>query len=253
MAKIRILIVDDSVVIRRLLTDALSQDPDVQVAGTASIIPVARDHGFNSVSDLISEMQKRRRLDLEADITEALTTNETYFYRDVHPFDALKNEVIPELMKARAAERRLNIWCGASSTGQEPYSIAMLLYVEFPQLLTWKVDFTATDYSEDALQRAREGAYNQLEINRGLPAQKLTKHFTQEGVVWRIKDRIRKRSSTNISTCSKPGPARPSSTWFSCATSSSISMCPQNRESSQESASACSLMAFSFWELRNPP
>ena len=184
-------------------------DDNKQFLLETRIIPVARDHGFNSVSDLISEMQKRRRLDLEADITEALTNNETYFYRDVHPFDALKNEVIPELMKARAAERRLNIWCGASSTGQEPYSISMLLVDEFPQLLTWKIDFIATDYSEDALQRAREGAYNQLEINRGLPAQKLTKHFTQEGVVWRIKERIRKMVQYKHLNLLKPWPGMP--------------------------------------------
>jgi chemotaxis protein methyltransferase CheR len=112
-------------------------------------------------------------------------------------------------MKARAAERRLNIWCGASSTGQEPYSIAMLLVDEFPQLLTWKIDFIATDYSEDALQRAREGAYNQLEINRGLPAQKLTKHFTQEGVVWRIKERIRKMVQYKHLNLLKPWPGMP--------------------------------------------
>ena len=154
-------------------------------------------------------MQKRRRLDLEADITEALTTNETYFFRDVHPFDALKTVVLPELIKARSAERRLSIWCGASSTGQEPYSMAMLLYDEFPQLLSWKVDFIATDYSEETLQRAREGAYNQLEVNRGLPAHKLTKHFTYDGVVWRLKDRLRKMVQFRHLNLLKPWPGMP--------------------------------------------
>ncbi|MCF7765789.1 MAG: protein-glutamate O-methyltransferase CheR [Verrucomicrobia bacterium] len=184
-------------------------DDNKQFLLETRIIPVARQHGFGSIAELISSMQKRRRLDLEADITEALTTNETYFFRDVHPFDALKTVVLPELIKARSAERRLSIWCGASSTGQEPYSMAMLLYDEFPQLLSWKVDFIATDYSEETLQRAREGAYNQLEVNRGLPAHKLTKHFTYDGVVWRLKDRLRKMVQFRHLNLLKPWPGMP--------------------------------------------
>ena len=184
-------------------------DDNKQFLLETRIIPVARQHGFGSIAELISSMQKRRRLDLEADITEALTTNETYFFRDVHPFDALKTVVLPELIKARSAERRLSIWCGASSTGQEPYSMAMLLYDEFPQLLSWKVDFIATDYSEETLQRAREGAYNQLEVNQGLPAHKLTKHFTYDGVVWRLKDRLRKMVQFRHLNLLKPWPGMP--------------------------------------------
>ena len=184
-------------------------DDNKQFLLETRIIPVARQHGFGSIAELISSMQKRRRLDLEADITETLTTNETYFFRDVHPFDALKTVVLPELIKARSAERRLSIWCGASSTGQEPYSMAMLLYDEFPQLLSWKVDFIATDYSEETLQRAREGAYNQLEVNRGLPAHKLTKHFTYDGVVWRLKDRLRKMVQFRHLNLLKPWPGMP--------------------------------------------
>lgn len=155
------------------------------------IMPVARHFGFNNVSDMISEMQGKRRLDIENEITEILIPSDTCFFRDVHPFNALKTDVIPELIRLRSTERSLAIWCGACSTGQEPWSIAMILHDQFPQLLDWNLEIIATDYSEDLLERAREGVYNQLEINRGLPVQMLTKFFTHDRIAWRLKDRLR--------------------------------------------------------------
>ena len=154
-------------------------------------MPVAQRYGYKDVSALISEMLRIQRIDLEEVVTEALTTNETYFFRDVHPFDSLQTVVIPELIKARSRERRLTIWCGASSTGQEPYSIAMLLTEEFPELRNWTVEIIATDYSRKVLERAREGVYSRLEINRGLPVEMLTKYFKQESAGWRLRDSIR--------------------------------------------------------------
>jgi chemotaxis protein methyltransferase CheR len=124
-----------------------------------------------------------------------MTTNETSFFRDTHPFDALRKHVLVDMLARRAAEKRLSIWCGACSTGQEPYTIALILREHFADRTDrtgWKIDILATDLSTDVLVRAREGRYSQLEVNRGLPAPLLVKHFERHGTEWRIKDDIRR-------------------------------------------------------------
>ncbi len=123
---------------------------------------------------------------------EAMTTNETSFFRDAHPFDAMRQILIPELMRHRAAERRLSIWCGACSTGQEPYSIAMLLREHFPALHGWDVRILATDLSTDVLARARAGRYSQMEVGRGVSPDMLTRHFEPNGTGWVVRDAVRK-------------------------------------------------------------
>ena len=124
---------------------------------------------------------------------EAMTTNETSFFRDVTPFEALKKEVIPQLIARRAAEKTLSIWCAASSTGQEPYSLAMLLREHFPVLNSWKLYLMASDISTEVLARARQGKFSQLEVNRGLPASMLVKYFHREGLEWQISDQLRRQ------------------------------------------------------------
>ena len=119
-----------------------------------------------------------------------MTTNETTFFRDVHPFDALRTRVIPELMAARANERALTIWCGASSSGQEPYSIAITLREHFPQLAGWKVRLLATDLSSEMVRRTTAGSFSQLEVNRGMPAPMLVKWFDRRGVHWQAKPEL---------------------------------------------------------------
>jgi chemotaxis protein methyltransferase CheR len=154
--------------------------------------PLAQKEGFESIEELVKKMVQDKSHPAHDKVIEAMTTNETSFFRDVHPFNTLKQYIVPELMEKRKATRSLNIWCGASSSGQEPYSVAMLLKENFPQLINWKVSYTATDISEEMLTRCREGYYSQLEINRGLPANMMVKYFERDGSQWRIKEDIRK-------------------------------------------------------------
>lgn len=127
---------------------------------------VIRKLGIASIADLVSQLRSSAVETLRPLVVEAMTTNETSFYRDVHPFEALKTQILPDVIKNRRTERTLPIWCAASSTGQEPYSIAMLLRDQFPELLGWKLYFLATDISEGVLSHAREGQFSQLEVCR---------------------------------------------------------------------------------------
>lgn len=151
---------------------------------------LASDKGVGSIGELV---QRARAGMPGADISiiEALTTHETSFFRDVHPFEALRTEVIPGLIARREACRQLVIWCIACSTGQEPYSIAMLLKEHFPQLANWKVTIIGTDLSERVLERARAAEFSQLEVNRGLPAAKLVRYFERSGMHWRLRAELR--------------------------------------------------------------
>jgi chemotaxis protein methyltransferase CheR len=160
----------------------------------ARLIPLARKLGLSGTDEILAKL-KQRQAAIERDVVDAMTTNETSFYRDITPFEVLKKSVIPELIRRRTSERRLNIWCAASSTGQEPYSIAMLLHENFPQLQSWNVTFTATDLSRDVLERARAGKFSQLEVNRGLSASLLVKYFKKQGLAWEISPEIKKMIS----------------------------------------------------------
>jgi len=119
-----------------------------------------------------------------------MTTNETSFYRDLHPFQALKVTVLSELIEKRGKERTLSIWSNACSSGQELYSIAMLVKENFPELATWKLKLIGADLSSKILERAKSGVFNQTEMNRGLPMQLLLKYFTKDRVQWRIAEEI---------------------------------------------------------------
>lgn len=154
--------------------------------------PIARKAGLGSLSELVARLQSTRDDGLRREVVEAMTTNETTFFRDRHPFDALRDVLLPELLASRAKERRLTIWSAASSTGQEPYSIAMLLREHFPELLNWNVRILATDLNEEVLAKARAGQYGQVEINRGLAAPMLMKYFTRDGLKWIISGDLRR-------------------------------------------------------------
>lgn len=155
--------------------------------------PVVRLAGCQSLPDLMSKLRGRQRSPLHVKVVEAMMTNETQFFRDGHPFEALRTMILPSLVKERLASRELNFWCAAASTGQEPYSLAMLIADSFPQLADWNIRITASDYSEDVLQRARSGRFQQLEVDRGLPKNLLEKYFTKQGAQWQISDPIRQR------------------------------------------------------------
>ncbi len=153
---------------------------------------VARDRGFASTPELITAT--RTDAVLQTAVVEALTTNETSFFRDVAPFDCLKRDVLPALAAARAeTTKTLTIWSAACSTGQEPYSLAMLL-LEYlgPAAATWKLRVIATDFSDAVLERARAGKFKQLEVNRGLPVTLLLKYFERTGTEWTIKPEVRR-------------------------------------------------------------
>lgn len=157
----------------------------------ARLEPVARLHGFPSLDALTSRLRVTESSPLGNDVVEALTTNETSFFRDVHPFETLRDEVLPDLAARRSLTRRLRIWCGAASTGQEPYTIAMVIKDDVPNLQGWDVSMLATDLSTQVLDKAQAGRYSNLEVNRGLPATRLVRWFSREGSGHLVSDELR--------------------------------------------------------------
>ena len=169
------------------------------------LLPLARQRGFTALEPLVAQLRSREQA-LQRAVVEAMTTNETTFFRDVEPFEALKRHVIPQLITARAATRTIRIWYGASSTGQEPYSVVMMLLEHFPQLADWNVQHFATDINLEVLQKARDGRYSQIEMNRGLPATYLVKYFEKAGLVWQLKANVRDRVRFEQLNLVKPWP-----------------------------------------------
>ncbi len=179
--------------IRTLLKDcsAIALEPGKEYLVESRLTPIVRALNLASISDLVTQLRGPSAGGLMPRVVEAMVTTETSFFRDHHPFEALRKFVIPELIEKRRTQRRLAIWCAASSTGQEPYSLAMLIREHFPELLNWDLTLLATDLSRDVLARAREGRYTQLDVNRGLPASLLVKYFEQHGTTWQLKPGIR--------------------------------------------------------------
>ncbi|MEN3038896.1 MAG: protein-glutamate O-methyltransferase CheR [Candidatus Kryptonium sp.] len=148
--------------------------------------------GFRDLKDFYESIRKSLKPQVLNQIIDSLTTNETYFFRDQHPFEAIKKNILPELFQTRSQERVIKIWSSACSTGQEPYSLALLIIEYFSSMLTnYKVSIYATDISESSLKKAKDGIYNQIEVNRGLPVNFLIKYFKQDGGNWRVDDRVR--------------------------------------------------------------
>jgi len=157
----------------------------------ARLTPLAKRNGYPTITEMVRALQMKPKRDLQQQLVEAMTTNETSFFRDSHPFEALRTVLIPELIQSAPGRRALNIWSAACSTGQEAYSIAMLLAEHFPALSSWKVQIVGTDLSDDVLAKARAGRFSQIEINRGLPAVLLAKHFRRDGMQWELSPQIR--------------------------------------------------------------
>ncbi|WP_422367633.1 CheR family methyltransferase [Pelagibius sp.] len=154
--------------------------------------PVARKWDLDGFEALISAMRSKQDEGMIVDVTEAMTTNESFFFRDNRPFEQFKDIVLPYLLEARKTAKKLRIWSAASSSGQEPYTIAMILKEEAAKLAGWNVEILATDLSKEILSKAQEGLYSQFEVQRGLPITLLMKYFTQDGEKWRINDDIKK-------------------------------------------------------------
>ncbi|MBU6371925.1 MAG: protein-glutamate O-methyltransferase CheR [Alphaproteobacteria bacterium] len=165
--------------------------PDKSYLLETRLAPIARKEGFASVLELISAVRVRRDDRLLWVIADALTTNETFFFRDKTPFDQFRDLVVPDLMKARPPGARLRIWCAACSSGQEPYSLAMLVQELRAVGKIGDVEIVATDISDRVMEKARAGLYSQFEVQRGLPVQMLVKHFEKAGDLWRLSERIR--------------------------------------------------------------
>jgi chemotaxis protein methyltransferase CheR len=154
------------------------------------LTPLAREHGYPSLDEMARVLSTSRVGDVHQAVVEALTTNETSFFRDGHPFELLRTRVLPEVISRRRAQRCLNIWCAAASTGQEPFSVAMLIREHFPELSSWDIRFVATDLNAAVLAKARTGVYSQLEVSRGLPAPMLVKYFQRVGASWQVREDI---------------------------------------------------------------
>jgi chemotaxis protein methyltransferase CheR len=153
------------------------------------LAPIVRQLGLNSIDELCALIQSSRQPEVGHQVVEAMTTNETYFFRDPSHYDAIRTVLLPRLMKERRDTKKLKFWSAASSTGQEAYSLAMLLIEE--GLSQWNIQILGTDFSSQALERARSGKYQQIEVNRGLPAALMVKHFRRSGTVWQLDDQVR--------------------------------------------------------------
>jgi chemotaxis protein methyltransferase CheR len=156
----------------------------------ARLLTIARRENLRSLNDLCALMRATNSNGLHKEILEAMTTNETLFFRDIAPFDALRSLIVAELCSKRRSTNRLRIWSAAASSGQEAYSIAMLLCEM--KLAGWTFEIVGTDIADSILERARRGRYSQLEVNRGLPASYLIKYFSKQGMEWQIKEELRR-------------------------------------------------------------
>lgn len=171
---------------------AIALGPGKEYLVESRLAPIARTHGFASVDALADHLATAAMSPILAMVVDSMTTNETTFFRDTSPFESIKTTILPSLMEARAATRQINIWSAACSSGQEPVTIAMVIREHFPQLSDWKVSILATDLSSTVIARAKTGRYNQIEVNRGLPAPLLLKYFTRAGLDWELSEPIRK-------------------------------------------------------------
>jgi chemotaxis protein methyltransferase CheR len=168
----------------------LDLSADKQYLVESRLLPLARKAGLGGIADLVQRI-KNGDASLATEAVEAMTTNETFFFRDRIPFDHLRDTILPSLIQARAARKSLRIWSAASSTGQEPYSIAMCLKEMGAALAGWRIEIVATDLSQEVLEKSKAGIYSQFEVQRGLPIQMLVKYFTQSGDIWQLNADVR--------------------------------------------------------------
>lgn len=178
--------------LRKFLKDrsGLDLSSDKQYLVESRLLPIARKLGLSSISELVQKM-KFGSEELISTVAEAMTTNETFFFRDKLPFEHLRDTILPTLLQSRVNRRSLRIWSAASSTGQEPYSIAMALKEYGAALNGWRIEIVATDLSQGVLEKSKAGIFSQFEVQRGLPIQLLVKYFRQIGDMWQLNPEIR--------------------------------------------------------------
>ncbi len=167
-------------------------DPEKRYLVESRVTPVMRRAGLSELGELVRLLEQGKMPALAQEVVQAMTINETYFFRDRYPFDALR-QILPKLIIARAAQKKIRIWSAAASTGQEAYSIAMIIDDFSPALASWRVEILATDLSEAALARAVQAVYSPFEVQRGLTQEQIKRYFRASGDMWQLQDRIKSR------------------------------------------------------------
>ena len=184
-------------------------DPSRNALFDTRLTPIARLSGAANLEDFVNMLKAGRPAHLHRAVAEAMTINETSFFRDITMFEMLRQVIFPRLIEERTQTRRLRIWSAASSTGQEAYSIAMSIAEYFPDLAQWDVKIIGTDISRQVVDYAQKGRYRRLEVNRGLPARMLLKYFTREGEEWEVVSRIRSMCEFRYANLCAPMPQLP--------------------------------------------
>jgi chemotaxis protein methyltransferase CheR len=191
----------------RQLVFGMSQnvlDPSRDYLFDTRLTALLRGQGMTHLEELVQHLKLRKSPTLERSIAEAMTINETSFFRDSRPFELLRTELLPRLIEARRAAHSLRVWSAACSTGQESYSLAMLLLEHFPELRSWDVRIDGTDICAQVVERAQAGTYSRIEMNRGLPARMLVRYFDREGEDWTVKPELKTLCSFRQASLSGP-------------------------------------------------
>ena len=184
-------------------------DPARNALFDTRLTPIARMAGASNLEDFVYILKSDRPAHLYRAVAEAMTINETSFFRDIKVFEMLRDTAFPRLIEQRMEKRRLRIWSAASSTGQEAYSLAMLILEYFPEVAHWDVKIIGTDISRHVVEYARRGRYRRLEVNRGLPARMLLKYLVRDGEEWEMCSRIRSMCEFQNANLCAPLPAFP--------------------------------------------
>jgi chemotaxis protein methyltransferase CheR len=188
---------------------ALVLDPGKEYLVEARLTPLAKRGGHGDLHGYLSKVRSAPTFEARQSIVEAMTIHETSFFRDGKPFEVLRSTLLPQIIAARRAARELYLWSAASSTGQEPYSLAMLLREHFREVLDWKLKIFATDISHEAIAKAQKGRFSQLEVNRGLPAALRAKYLERDGDDWQVGDEIRRLVEFKQANLAAGWPAMP--------------------------------------------
>ncbi|MFC1673430.1 CheR family methyltransferase [Pseudomonadota bacterium] len=184
---------DEFEFLRTFLKDhsGLVVTPDKMYLIETRLMPVARKHGYNNIAELVGAHRERGDQSIATDISEAMNTHESLFFRDNTPFELFETTLLPALLQRRQEKKKFRVWCAACSSGQEPYSLAMMFNENAAKLQGWRPEIIATDISHAVLDRAAEGVYSQFEVQRGLPVKYLVKYFKQDGEYWQLNTDVR--------------------------------------------------------------
>jgi len=181
-------------------------DPSRDYLFETRLTKILRNHGMNRVEELVRRLRTNRNSTLENAVAEAMTINETSFFRDARPFDLLRTELLPKIIEARRFKRSLRFWSAASSTGQEAYSLAMMMLEHFPMLVGWDIRIEGTDICAEVVAHASAGRYQRIEINRGLPARFVVRYFDHQGEHWAVRPDVRKMCNFRQANLCGPRP-----------------------------------------------